>query len=96
LGIALWIVAGCAAFAVTRPVGIARTRWPGEFAASIAAAVALGIVATVLDFGGWNEADWRAGVLALCGALTAVAAVRLAGLTRRDVSESAASGRSAR
>lgn len=81
--------AGFVVFAATRGVGMGRTRWSRELAASIVTAVIFGVVATALDFGGWNEADWRAGVFALCGALTAIAVVRLTRLTRRDVSDSA-------
>lgn len=96
MGIALWIATGCAAFAMTRPVGLARTRWSRELAASIVTAVGLGIAATALDFGGWNEPDWRAGLFTGLGALAAVAAVRLASLTRPAVSHSASPDRAKR
>lgn len=96
MGIALWVVAGFTACAVTRPVAVGRTRWAGELAASIAAALALGVSATALDFGGWKEPDWRAAVFAGCGALTAVALVRLTAVTRRHVSTSTADDSAAR
>jgi len=30
-----------------------------------------------MDFGGWNEPDWRAGVFVFCCAAAAIAVVRL-------------------
>ena len=48
-----------------------------ELAAAIVTALLLGILATALDFGGWNEADWRAGAFCAFGAFAAAGAVRL-------------------
>jgi hypothetical protein len=39
--------------------------------------LALGVTATALDFGGWNEPDWRAGLFVFLGALAAAGAIRL-------------------
>jgi len=53
-----------------------------ELIAAITAAVAGGVVATALDFGGWREPEWRAGVFALIVSLAAVGFVRAARLIR--------------
>lgn len=54
-----------------------RRGWIGEFSVSIVAGLILGVVATALDFGGWNEPDWRAGLFVFLGALTAIGLFRL-------------------
>ena len=78
MGIALWLVSAAAAFVVARILPLRRGRaWLGELSAAIVAALLLGIVATALDFGGWNELDWRAGLFTFFGALTAIAILRL-------------------
>lgn len=82
MGIAFWLGGGLAAFVVARLVP--RRRGPGRllsgsrpelFAALVTSAV-LGLIATALDFGGWREADWRAGVFAALGAFAAAGTVR--------------------
>lgn len=77
MGVGLWLGSGVAAWILARIVPLRRGRggW-GELAAALVAALLLGTLATALDFGGWNELDWRAGVFAFFGALAA------AGLTR--------------
>lgn len=50
--------------------------WWGELIAAILGAALCGLIATALDFGGWREPDWRAGVFAALGALTLIGAVR--------------------
>jgi hypothetical protein len=78
MGIALWFVASIAAFVLARMAPWRRRRgWAGELFVSILAGLALGVTATALDFGGWNEPDWRAGLFVLFGALAAAAAFRL-------------------
>ena len=72
---------------------MSRTGWPRELVAAVVAALAFGVVATALDFGGWNEPDWRAGVFAALGAVAAIALVRLLSLTRPAVSGSASPDR---
>lgn len=78
MGIALWLGSGALAFALARiiPAGRGRARI-AELAAALAAAFLLGILATALDFGGWNEFDWRAALFAFLGAFAA------AGIARR-------------
>lgn len=51
---------------------------------ALLASFGFGVAATALDFGGWNEADWRAALFAFFGAAAAAAAWRLANLARRS------------
>ncbi len=77
MGAALWLAAGVAAFLTARIIPLRRTRrFVPELVAAIAISVLLGVVATVLDFGGWNEADWRAITFALLGSLACIGAMR--------------------
>lgn len=78
IGLALWLGSGFAAWAGARIVPADRSRpWALELTASLGAALLAGVGATAIDFGGWNEADWRAGLFAfLCG-------LAAAGLVRR-------------
>jgi hypothetical protein len=77
LGIALWLGSGVAAWILARiiPLRRGRRRW-GELAAALVIALLLGVLATALDFGGWNEPDWRAGVFVFFGTLAGVGVVR--------------------
>jgi uncharacterized membrane protein YeaQ/YmgE (transglycosylase-associated protein family) len=78
MGIVLWLVSGAAAWASARIIPLSRPRgWIGELLVSVLAALAFGAVATALDFGGWREPDWRAGLFAVFGAFTAIGAFRL-------------------
>jgi uncharacterized membrane protein YeaQ/YmgE (transglycosylase-associated protein family) len=78
MGIAFWLVSAIVAFLVARIVPYARRKaWLPELLVAAAAATLLGVVATALDFGGWNEADWRAIVFVFCGALAATGVLRL-------------------
>ena len=79
MGVALWLGSGFAAWILARIVPLRRGpgRW-SELAAAIVTALLLGTLATALDFGGWNEPDWRAGLFALFGAFAAAGAVRAA------------------
>jgi uncharacterized membrane protein SirB2 len=78
MGIALWLVCGALAFAIARIVPFARgARWLGEAFVTIIMALLLGTVATALDFGGWREPDWRAGLFAFFGTLAAAGLFRL-------------------
>jgi hypothetical protein len=83
MGIALWIASGLLAFGLTRllPFGRNRRRVP-ELAAAVLAALVFGLVATALDFGGWNELEWRAALFAFLGAFAATGVVR--GITMRS------------
>ena len=81
MGIALWLGCALVVFFAVRRVTHGRTkRWGGELFAAIASALVLGITSTALDFGGWNEPDWRAGIFVLCGSAAVVGSVRLFGL----------------
>lgn len=78
MGIAFWVGAGVVAFAVARLVPAGRGgRWSLELIAAAAAGFAAGAIATALDFGGWREVDWRAGLFALLVAFAAIGATRL-------------------
>lgn len=78
MGIGLWLLAGGLAAATARLVRRGRDRyWLAELAAAVVTAVLLGVVATALDFGGWNEPDWRAGLFSLVGGFAAAGLVRL-------------------
>jgi hypothetical protein len=83
MGIALW--AGCAVVVLfsARSVPFGRPdRWIWELIATLASAVILGLVATSLDFGGWNEPDWRAGLFVAFGSAAVVGLIRLVRLVR--------------
>jgi hypothetical protein len=43
----------------------------------VASGFAFGVLATALDFGGWNEIDWRAALLAAIAAFGAIGVMRL-------------------
>jgi hypothetical protein len=78
MGIALWIGSGIIAFGLGRVIRAARPRrWAGELVAAIIAAFALGAAATAMDFGGWRELDWRAGLFAFLGTFAALGISRL-------------------
>ena len=78
MGIALWIVTSVAAFLFARMAPWRRRpAWAGELLVSIAAGLLFGTAATALDFGGWSEPDWRAGLFAFLGALAAAGMFRL-------------------
>ena len=78
MGIALWVACGIVAWVVARIVPfLRRTQWLSELLLSIVAAAAAGVGATALDFGGWSEADWRAGVFAFVCAFALIAWVRV-------------------
>jgi hypothetical protein len=82
MGIALWFVSSVAAFLLAR-MAPWRRRTPsprsttGEVLVSIVAGLVFGTLATALDFGGWNELDWRAGLFVLLGAFAAAGLFRL-------------------
>jgi hypothetical protein len=78
MGIALW--SGCAlvVFFLARRVPFARpARWIGELFTALVTAPAMGVAATALDFGGWNEPDWRAALFIFFGAAAIVGAIRI-------------------
>jgi hypothetical protein len=74
----MWALSGLAAAALGRLISVGKDqRWPTEVLIAIGTALILGVVATMLDFGGWNELDWRAGIFAGFGALAAIGLLRL-------------------
>lgn len=78
MGPALWLGAGLTAWITARIIPAGRSRrWSGELLAALVVATAFGITATALDFGGWEEPDWRAGLFAFLGAFAAAGVYRL-------------------
>ena len=78
MGIALWAVGAAVVFFSARRVPAGRPeRWAWELTATLASAMILGVIATLLDFGGWNEPDWRAGLFVLLGSAAAIGLMRL-------------------
>jgi hypothetical protein len=78
MGLVSWIVAGLMAFGIARIIPSGRShRWVAELLASLTLAILLGGVATALDFGGWNEPEWRAALLAFFGAMAAGGVTRI-------------------
>ncbi len=77
MGAALWFAAALSAFFVARMVPAGRRHdYLYELLLAILASLICGSLATALDFGGWREAEWRAALFALCGALAVIAAYR--------------------
>jgi hypothetical protein len=76
VGIALWLSCGVVSFFLARLVPFARRSPSVELAITLLTALALGVLATALDFSGWNEPDWRAGLLAFLGSFAAAGTVR--------------------
>ena len=83
MGIALWTACALVLFAAARFVAAGRpVRWIGELIAALTSAMLFGLLATFLDFGGWNELDWRAGAFVFFGAATFIAISRVVRLMR--------------
>ena len=81
----IWLVSGGAAFLFAKIVPQGRPPRPwGELAASLTAALLLGLAATALDFGGWREPDWRAAAFAFCGAAALLGTMRAVRLRREE------------
>ncbi len=84
MGIALWMACALVLFAAARFVPFGRpVRWIGELSTALTSAMLFGFLATYLDFGGWNELEWRAGVFVFFGAATVVGVVRATGVAFR-------------
>jgi MFS family permease len=78
MGIGLWVVSSIVALFLARMAPWRRRRrWIGELLVAVVAGLACGAAATALDFGGWREPDWRAGLFVLFGALALVGVFRL-------------------
>jgi uncharacterized membrane protein YeaQ/YmgE (transglycosylase-associated protein family) len=84
VGVVTQVVAAVAAFFIARIVPAGRPRrWAAELVVSILGALAAGVVATALDFGGWREAEWRAAVLGFVTALLLIGVIRITLLWRK-------------
>jgi hypothetical protein len=84
VGIALWMLCGVSAFAAARAIDAGRPpRMIGELLVAMVVALAAGLVATGLDFGGWAELDWRAAAFVVCCTFAAIALSRMIGLLVR-------------
>jgi hypothetical protein len=83
MGIVSWLAAALAAFGFARVVPRFRRRAVPELAGAALAAVAAGLLATSLDFGGWVVFDPRSATFAALAALVAIAIVRLVPALRR-------------
>lgn len=79
MGIVTWVFAAVLAFAVARGLASGRRAgWLAEAALALTATAVLGLGATALDFGGWDEPDWRAGFFVLTGTFAAIGMLRFA------------------
>ena len=79
MGIAAWLVSGGLAVILARIVPAGRPASPSvEIITALFAALAAGLAATALDFGGWAEADWRSRLFAFFVAAAALGALRIA------------------
>ena len=83
MGAALWVTSALTVFLVARIVPAGRgSNYLIELAIAVAAALAFGVAATALDFGGWRDTDWRALVFVLLGTAAATGAQRALRLAR--------------
>jgi uncharacterized membrane protein SirB2 len=70
-------MSGIAAFLIARIIPFSRqTRWRRELVTAVIVALIAGVAATILDFGGWQELDWRSAAFAFCAAIAAAGIVR--------------------
>jgi hypothetical protein len=85
MGIALWMTCAAAVFLAIRNIRFGRPAgWMGELFVVVIVALVLGGIATALDFGGWNEVDWRAGVFVALGSFAIAGAIRFGRLFTRS------------
>jgi hypothetical protein len=90
MGIALWMTCATACFVAMRGIRSGRPAgWIGELCTVAISALALGAIATALDFGGWKEPDWRAALFILFGSLAIGGAIRLGRLLTRSRGDAA-------
>jgi hypothetical protein len=90
MGIALWITCAAAVFLAIRNIRFGRPAgWVGELLTVTISALILGAIATALDFGGWKELDWRAGLFVLFGCFAVAGIGRLFTRRRGGAEESA-------
>jgi hypothetical protein len=85
MGIALWMTCAAVVFFAIRNIRSGRPAgWIGELFAAAIGALVLGGIATALDFGGWNELDWRAALFVLFGLMAIAATIRVGRLFTRS------------
>ena len=78
MGAAFWLASALSIFLVARIIPPGRHRiYLLELATALGAALACGLAATALDFGGWKELDWRAMLFVALGTAAFVGAERL-------------------
>jgi len=83
MGLALWLGGGLLAFLAARLVPAARGAWWADLTVAIVGAATFGVTATLLDFGGYRELDWRAGLFVCFGSFAAAGSIRFANLVLR-------------
>jgi hypothetical protein len=83
MGLILWILAGLVSFAITRFIDTRRLGWVIELSVSLLAALAAGVAATAMDFGGWAVFDGRGFAFAGLTSLLCIGLIRLR-RARRD------------
>lgn len=78
MGTVSWVVAGLAAFLLSQIVPHARRgrHWK-ELMVALVAAIAGGMTATALDFGGWKVLEWRAALFAFFVTLAVMGFMRI-------------------
>ena len=77
MGVALWLLCGVAVFAAARVITAGRpARFVTELLLVIMTSFAAGLAATALDFGGWNELDWRAGAFVILSTFAVIGLAR--------------------
>jgi len=77
MGIALWLFGGGTAFMLARIIRKLRQHPIAELLVALLSSILFGAIATALDFGGWREFDWKAGLFVLLGSFTAIGFHRL-------------------
>lgn len=82
MGLLLWLASGLAAWMAALFLPFGRKSWV-ELIVALTAAVLFGLAASSLDFAGWKEPDWRAGLFVFFGALAALGVFRLVTIFRR-------------
>jgi hypothetical protein len=80
MGVSVWMIAGGTAWIIARFIPPGRLPAVEAIAAIVAANLA-GIAATALDFGGWNEPDWRAALFVFFWVAAALGLVRIVNLS---------------
>ena len=82
MGVTMWLLCGLAVFAASRVVPAGRpSQFVTELFLVIVTSGVAGLGATALDFGGWGELDWRAGMFVILCDFAAVGisrAIRMA------------------